>query len=290
MYDCHPSAGSSRDWPPPSLSHRVALGLAAMLPFLLVASTMTLTTAATATRDNVLFAFTDGDYDGWQQWNWTAITHLGFWTPPGDDVRAKAAAYGVRLMEDGHLPDAKDWLDADKRKAFVDSAVERVTSHKLGGVFFDYEGQLYGGVRDAYSKLARETAAALAPLNATIVICVGASPTYELRHYDYSALADASEFLFIMGYDMHFWDDYTCVTKGTCSPAEAPMRSLEKGVADYLKIVPGEKLTLGLPWYGQRYKYILGVPFNYGQIDYKDVLKVRLRIALFRDSSRHLCV
>lgn len=175
-------------------------------------------------------------------------------------------------MEDSHLPDAKDWLDEDKRKAFVDSTVDRVKSHNLGGVFFDYEGQLYGGVRDAYSKLARETANALVALNATIVVCVGASPSY-MRHFDYGALADASEFLFIMGYDMHFWDDYTCVTKGTCSPAEAPMRSLEKDVADYLKLVPAKKLTLGLPWYGQRYKYILGVPFNYGQIDYKDVLK-----------------
>ena len=68
-------------------------------------------------------------------------------------------------------------------------------------------------------------------------------------------------------------DDYTCITKGTCSPADAPIKDLELGLTEYLKDVPSSKLVLGLPWYGNRYTDII-VPFNDGQIDYKDVLKV----------------
>ena len=71
---------------------------------------------------------------------------------------------------------------------------------------------------------------------------------------------------------MHFWDDYTCVLKGTCSMAEASFKDLSLGLQSYTKLVPPEKLVLGLPWYGQRYMKVV-VPFNEGQIDYSQVLQ-----------------
>ena len=76
-----------------------------------------------------------------------------------------------------------------------------------------------------------------------------------------------------MGYDMHFWDDYTCVTKGTCSPAEASIKDLHDGVSAYAKEVSSDKLLLGLPWYGQLYQEIV-VPWNRGQIHYTDTLDI----------------
>jgi spore germination protein YaaH len=218
-------------------------------------------------------AFTNSKYDGWQQWNWDAITILGFWTNPPDDVRTKARSSGVRLFADSHLPDSKDWEDKDKRKKWVKEKVKQVTSDKLDGVLFDYEGELDKNAKAAYTQLAQETTAALKPLNASIFICVGARPSYEARNYDYKGLAAASDFLFIMGYDAHFWDDYTCVLKGTCSPAEAPLKDVGAGVSEYLQQVKAEKLVLGLPWYGQRYTQVV-LPINEGQIDYKDVLAV----------------
>ena len=78
-------------------------------------------------------------------------------------------------------------------------------------------------------------------------------------------------------YDMHFWDDYTCLKTSqgnVCSPAEASIRELTAGVVEYQRVVPVSKLVLGLPWYGQRYTLVAGVPFNEGQVDYKDVLNV----------------
>lgn len=110
------------------------------------------------------------------------------------------------------------------------------------------------------------------PLEKTVFVCVAGRPSYEFRDYDYGPMAEASEFLFIMAYDMHFWDDYSCVLNGECSPAEAAYPDVSDGVTQYLKQVPGNKLVLGLPWYGQRYTVVL-LPFNEGQVDYKDVLR-----------------
>lgn len=174
------------------------------LPLLVLLVLLALPSCAASGGSNSLrLAFSSGDYHGWETWNWTTITHLGFWTDPSDDVRAKATANGVRLYQDSHLPDAKDWLDEHKRQQWVSEKVDQVTSHKLDGIFFDYEGQLEGKERDAYTKLAQETSEALAGVNATIFVCAGGRPSYEFRNYDYSGLADASEFLFIMGYDMY---------------------------------------------------------------------------------------
>ena len=34
--------------------------------------------------------FSNGQYDGYDHWNWDALTVLGFWTPPNATVRAEA--------------------------------------------------------------------------------------------------------------------------------------------------------------------------------------------------------
>ena len=49
----------------------------------------------------------------------------------------------------------------------------------------------------------------------------------------------------IMGYDAHFWDDYTCVTKGTCSPAEASIKELIEHL-DYKKEEAMERTFKGV--------------------------------------------
>lgn len=218
-------------------------------------------------------AFTGGDYRGYPTWDWGAITHLGFWTEPTDDVRALAHKHGVRLYADAGIPDKRQWTNATARAQSTASWVAKVQKHQLDGLFFDFEGNgLSKAQKQAYAQLAQETTEALRPLNASIFICVGGRPTYEMRDYPYAELAAASEFLFIMGYDMHFWDDYTCVVKGTCSPAEASIKDLSSGVHDYIQLVHPQKLVLGLPWYGQRYTDIV-VPINEGQIDYRVVLE-----------------
>jgi len=203
--------------------------------------------------------------------DWDVLTHLASWGAPPDDVRAKAKENNVKLfMPDSAHADPGDWTDSDKRATAVAKIKQSVDDLDLDGTFLDYEGNnLSDDQKKAYSKYVKEIAEAIAPRE--IFVCVGGRPNYEWRNYDYAGLAEHSSFLFIMGYDMHFYDDYTCVGKGTCSPAEAGLKDLKLGVHDYLEKVPAEKLVLGLPWYGQRYTQVAGVLFNQGQVDYKDV-------------------
>ena len=179
-----------------------------MAAAMLVAAAVPSVPASTST--SVVFAFTGGSYDGYQQWDWETITHLGFWTKPSDDVRALAKKHGVKLIHDCSTPDKKDWLDEGKRQKFAKGCADDVQQHDFDGVFFDYEGNgLSQAEKTAYVKLGEETTAALAPLNATVAVCVGGRPSYELRDYDYAGLANATDFLFVMGYDLHLYDDYT---------------------------------------------------------------------------------
>jgi len=236
------------------------------------------TVESISSADPVVFAFGGGDYEGWEQWDWDTITHLGFWTKPDDDVKSIARQHNVKLFHHCSTgDDPKNWKDSDKRKELTASCLDDVQSHAWDGVFFDYEGNgLSSSEQDGYVKFAQETTAALQQYNATLMVCVGGRPSYELRNYDYTGLAAASDFLFIMGYDLHLYDDYTCeaTSEGNvCSPAEASIRSLTAGVEEYLKAgVDAAKLVLGLPWYGQRYTQVVA-PINEGQVTYADVVK-----------------
>ena len=150
-----------------------------------------------------LVTFTGGDYDGYQTWNWTAMTHLAFWTKPPPPVVALAKSNAVRLYVDSHLIDQKQWTNKTARADFATACAKTVKENGFDGVFFDYEGNsLSKDEKTGFVDLAKEVSAALSPLNASVFVCVAGRPTYEWRDYPYADLADASEFLFIMGYDM----------------------------------------------------------------------------------------
>ena len=102
----------------------------------------------------------------------------------------------------------------------------------------------------------------------SVSVCVGGRPTYEFRNYPYEDLAQVIDFFFVMGYDLEFWDDYTCFIGGACSLATASIQDLSKGVQEYVSRtnIPRRKLVLGLPWYGTMYTRVAGVPFNEGEV------------------------
>ena len=82
----------------------------------LLAATVTFAyfAAPALSTDKITFAFVDGKDDGYQFYNWTRITDLGFWSYPKDDVIALVKQHNVNLWQDSHLPDAKDWSSKDK--------------------------------------------------------------------------------------------------------------------------------------------------------------------------------
>ena len=129
--------------------------------------------------------------------------------------------------------------------------------------------------RDGYTALIKEVVTAFHERieGSQISVDFPGYPNYELRNYDYAAIGEAADLSIIMGYDMFIWDDYECFIKGSkCSLCNAPMKSIEYGVEQFIELVDPEKLVLGLPWYGIGYQRVLGIPFNKGNIDLRYIL------------------
>lgn len=70
------------------------------------------------------------------------------------------------------------------------------------------------------------------------------APCKDGRCYDYTGLANASDFLFIMGYDVRsqIFDINDCIAS-----ANAPIASLQAGLVNYTQLfqIPPSKLVLG---------------------------------------------
>jgi spore germination protein YaaH len=118
--------------------------------------------------------------------------------------------------------------------------------HVPGG--FDY-GMAYVGLVAATRAALRAATTA----HATTFVTVGAlnvsaqdeAPVFAA--YPLVPLAEATDGIFIMGYDMNKGHD-------TCAGPNAPIDVLGAYVGGYIAVgVPPEKLILGIPWYGRQY-------------------------------------
>merc|ERR1712154_430738 len=88
----------------------------------------------------------------------------------------------------------------------------------------------------------------------TISICVPFDAYLEWgRQYDYAALAEASDYLYIMDYDVQ-----TQMYSSQCmAKAVSPYYTTERGVQSYLNLgINASKLILGIPWYARQYECI----------------------------------
>eukprot|EP01097_Dermamoeba_algensis_P010682 TRINITY_DN796_c0_g2_i1.p1 TRINITY_DN796_c0_g2~~TRINITY_DN796_c0_g2_i1.p1 ORF type:complete len:239 (-),score=46.87 TRINITY_DN796_c0_g2_i1:117-833(-) len=72
----------------------------------------------------------------------------------------------------------------------------------------------------------------------------------DLRCYDHKGLADATDFLFVMSYDLR-----SQIKNGPCvASANSPYNLVKKGVYEFMRLgISTDKLVLGVPWYGYDY-------------------------------------
>ena len=69
------------------------------------------------------------------------------------------------------------------------------------------------------------------------------------RCYDYAALAEVCDALFVMDYDTRSQILGPCIAS-----ANSPLWTAQQGISDFLKLgIPASKLYLGVPWYGRDY-------------------------------------
>lgn len=71
--------------------------------------------------------------------------------------------------------------------------------------------------------------------------------TIDVHFYDFVALANNSDLLFVMVYDTRSQIYGRCVAS-----ANSPLSLSQLGIQQYLDLgIPASKLVLGLPWYGK---------------------------------------
>jgi spore germination protein YaaH len=164
------------------------------------------------------------------------------------------------VMNAGFRPEAIHALvnDTEARARLAEGLLERCRKHGFYGIQFDFE-HIPAADRDAFSALVRETSARLASggykLSVAVMYQTSADPgpgdyarwLHEnwLGAYDLREIARHSDFVSVMTYDQH--------TERTPPGAIAALPWVRQ-VLDYsLKLIPREKLSLGIPLYGRRW-------------------------------------
>lgn len=133
----------------------------------------------------------------------------------------------------------------ENREALAEELVHLIMTNHLDGINVDIEN-VSEKYRDAYTDLVRLLREKL-PADREVSVAVAANPYgWNLGwhgSYDYTALGEIADHLFIMAYDEHFQG-------GDAGPV-ASLSFVEQSIQYALERVPSEKIVLGLPFFGR---------------------------------------
>ena len=191
------------------------------------------------------------------QYNWTYVTALAnkdeYTNGTGmDQVMCTAHSHNVRMIyqNKASLPFTDN---ITIQMEWIQHLFDTVTELFYDGVTFDYEGSMLWTDPQSkqYTTLVNLTTQYFHKHlpGSTISVCVPFEAYLQWgREYDYYGLAQASDYLYIMGYDTNgqIWDGQ-CIAR-----AVSPIMNIQRGVQSYLNLqIDPSKLILGVPWYGK---------------------------------------
>ena len=186
---------------------------------------------------------------------------------PDSDLLCTAHSHNVRVVATvlrSH-DDPAFYTDLLSNKTAITRAArelaEIVAAAGFDGVEYDLESmERYTvnatfDVGAAHVSLVAQTRGAVAAAvpGATTTLTMGGSNLSDpahvpyLRDYPVGELANASDGIFIMFYDM--WHSHR-----VCAGPNSPYNHVEANIAGFLRLAPASKLILGMPWYGYEYR------------------------------------
>lgn len=198
----------------------------------------------------------------WENYHWDIVTTLA-WV---DDPEAICTAHKNNARVIAHTPPFSFPMNETERSGWIVKLLDIMRTKFQDGVTFDYEEPMDKSPDSPtaedmleYVALVKETTETLhreIP-GSQVSVCVPWSPDdIDGRNYNFLALADASDLLYVMVYDTRSQIFDKCIAS-----ANAPLALAKRGLERYLQLgVEKEKLVLGTPWYGYVYPCINSGP------------------------------
>ncbi|KAM4629492.1 di-N-acetylchitobiase [Polymixia lowei] len=203
-------------------------------------------------RDFEVFVFDVGG-KAWRSYNWSMVTTVATFGKYDAELMCYAHSKGARVVLKGDVP-LSYIVDQDNRTAWITEKVNLAKSQFMDGINIDIEHEVQQGSPEyhALTALVKETTEAFhreIP-GSQVSFDVAWSPNcIDKRCYDYVAIAESCDLLFVMSYDEQSQIMGDCIAM-----ANAPLSQTTNGYLQYLdlKINPN-KLVMGVPWYGYDY-------------------------------------
>ncbi|KAJ7410137.1 hypothetical protein WISP_111067 [Willisornis vidua] len=202
--------------------------------------------------EDIVFVFDVGK-ETWKFYDWSKITTVAAFGKYDPELMCYAHSKGSRIVLKGDVP-LKEIVDPAKRAAWISQQVHLAKNQYMDGINIDIEQEVNETSPEYYAltKLVQETTDAFhreIP-GSQVTFDVAWSPAcIDNRCYNYTGIADACDFLFVMSYDeqSQIWTD--CIAK-----ANAPYLQTLIGYEEYIAMgIDPKKLVMGVPWYGYDY-------------------------------------
>lgn len=194
---------------------------------------------------NIIVATNDGTPDpGWSMWNDEALTKLI------RRLKAKRIKTHITLKAFNNTNIEKLVLSDDAQRTFISNAMHLIETKNLDGINLDFEyvGTPDKQVTDAFTRLVTNLNGELKRRfpTAQLTICTYIVSATTPGFFDVEMLANQSDALVIMGYDIH-------TPSGSAGPI-APMNgeglNMLGLMQSYLEKISPDKLILAVPYYG----------------------------------------
>ncbi|XP_029004710.1 di-N-acetylchitobiase [Betta splendens] len=203
-------------------------------------------------RDFEVFVFDVGGKT-WKSYNWSMVTTVATFGKYDAELMCYAHSKGARVVLKGDVP-LSHIVDRDNRTAWITEKVNLAKSQFMDGINIDIEQAVEKGSPEyqALTDLVNETTQAFhsAIRGSQVSFDVAwSSKGIDKRFYDYVAIAESCDLLFVMSYD-----EQSQITGDCIAMANAPLAQTLAAYDEYvnLKIDP-KKLVMGVPWYGYDY-------------------------------------
>ncbi|XP_047442096.1 di-N-acetylchitobiase isoform X1 [Mugil cephalus] len=230
-------------------------------------------------RDFEVFVFDVGGKT-WKSYNWSMVTTVATFGKYDAELMCYAHSKGARVVQKGDVRLASI-VDQDNRTAWITDKVSLAKSQFMDGINIDIEQAVEEGSPEyhALTALVKETTEAFhreIP-GSQVSFDVAWSPKcIDKRCYDYVAIAESCDLLFVMSYD-----EQSQILGDCIAMANAPVLQTLNAYDLYLDLnIDPKKLVMGVPWYGYDYPCV-----NLSQEGICSIAKVPFRGAPCSDAA-----